>query len=112
MGAAAWQRGNDLIARQVDEGLPDDLELLRRELNTLPPPDAPAPLADTIVVFQGGAWWFLDAERGFAGYGYRYENLRQVFSNWAIYSYGYGRRGKGGLEGFLCVPRPPQRSRA
>lgn len=87
MGVAAYQRGTNLIRRQLAENDRRAEFVMMEELNSLQKfEDAGRPFDDIWFVRGHGAWW---AECPKTGYGYRYKTLREAVRSWRVTIYCY-----------------------
>ena len=74
MGAAAYNRGNALIARQCAANAPKPDAILLDALNAEPKrPGAPKPFGPVHFIAGNGGWW---AECPKTGFGYWHTSLR------------------------------------
>ena len=100
MGVAAYNRGNALIARQLEPSETDRLRAMLDDINATPKQaGARAPWGPVDLVPGHGGWW---AECPTTGRGYWYQTLRAAVAEWRIAVVGVGM--KGGLVCYRAVP--------
>jgi hypothetical protein len=94
MGVAAYNRGSDLIRREIDaEMRPVEYEIMDR-LNSIPKIQSQGggKVSGPLIIKQdpnGNAWWLLDPEKKFDGFGYFYKTLKALMERWDIQIVGY-----------------------
>jgi hypothetical protein len=87
MGSAAYRRGSQVIAQQLDQEQRPVEFLMMEELNALPKyPDAGSPFGPICFTYlaQDDAWWALDPVKLWGGRGFRYRSLREAVMRWYV----------------------------
>lgn len=78
MGIAAYNRGSQLVSRQIEEKQRPDLFRLLDDLATEPQGTVEL-YQDTIARYSNGAWYLMDRpEDGWSSYAKRFANLREI----------------------------------
>lgn len=105
MGIAAYNRGSQVIAKQINRDYPKKnvaFEIMDR-INALPKfkhgtlsreilDSKIVPFSDKVTIFydkQQNVWWILDPVKLFDGFGYFYKSLEDLIRSWDIYLTGY-----------------------
>lgn len=102
MGIAAYNRGSEVIARQILRDYPvkpQAFEIMDR-INGLPKfsqgrlhdilQTKRVPLTETVAIqFSRGVWWMMDPDNMYEGYSRCYRSLEAAFRSWDIFLVGY-----------------------
>lgn len=97
MGAAAYRRGSEVIAKQIarDFATPTAFRIMDR-MNALPKAgDSRAirvPFAEKLAIefdIHRGVWWLMDASNMYEGHSRWYRSLEKLITSWDIYLTGY-----------------------
>lgn len=102
MGAAAYRRGSEVIAKQLSSEYPikPTAFAIMDRINAIPKVKGDmraqllntkhVPFADVIAIeFSRGVWWMMDAENMYEGRSRWYRSLEDLISSWDIYLTGY-----------------------
>ena len=91
MGIAAYNRGSEVVSRQIAENLPDHNSVVVASLNALPRGEMTLFCETVIRLLPGGGWALMNREEGgFASSAREYKTLRQLFASWKAFVVGYG----------------------
>jgi len=96
MGAAAYQRGSNVISSQIERDIPKRpiAFLIMDKINALPKANAlmserRTPFGETVVIekdkFRDNCWWMMDPEKLHDGFSLCYKSLEACISAWDIY---------------------------
>jgi hypothetical protein len=96
MGAAAYRRGSEVIAKQLEQDFaptPTAFRIMDR-MNALPKINNTkrVPFAEKLAIefdSQRGVWWLMDAQRMYEGHSRWYLSLEKLITVWDIYLTGY-----------------------
>lgn len=102
MGAAAYRRGSEVIAKQIARDFPAQPKAfaIMDRINAMPKLKGDlrsqllgakhVPFAEKIAIeFWRGAWLMMDAENMYEGYSLWYRSLEDLIRSWDIYLTGY-----------------------
>jgi hypothetical protein len=96
MGAAAYRRGSEVIAKQLERDFaptPTAFRIMDR-MNALPKAGSikRVPFVEKLAIefdSQRGVWWLMDAENMYEGHSRWYLSLEKLITAWDIYLTGY-----------------------
>lgn len=94
MGAAAYNRGSAVIARQFDAEAPAALMVLMRDLTEVSAAsDGTVVFAPTVVRLdeRGGCWVMNRQDKGWGEFGYPYASVWAAAKAWRLAFVGYDR---------------------
>lgn len=96
MGAAAYRRGSEVIAKQISQDFqrkPDAFEVMdrinakpKRRVNGVVPA---APMDEMIIEFFNGAWWLMHPHEPYERHALAYASLDDAVTSWDFYLVGY-----------------------
>jgi hypothetical protein len=102
MGAAAYRRGSEVIAKQISRDYPQRhkaFEIMDR-INALPKHKGDyrtqilgikhVPFTEAVAIeFSRGVWWLMDPSDMYEGFSYCYKTLEALVQSWDVYLTGY-----------------------